>query len=93
MAGSRTTKVREKDWVSVEKAIRKLNAAAAGDTNVAYRIINVNSTINLPEEAGGITGSAFEVVADAAARLALIKFVSRTCYQSDEGTFWGYTTL
>jgi hypothetical protein len=95
MAGNRVPKVREEDWVSVQKAIRRLNAAASGDTNVTYRIINISSggVINLPEESGGITGSAFEVVADATARLALTPFVSRTCYQSDEGTFWGFTTL
>lgn len=95
MAGPRVTKVRENDWYSVEKAIRRLNAAAAGDTNVTYRIINISSggTVNLPTEEGGITSSAFEIVEDATERLALEWFLGRTCVQRDEGTAWLATTL
>ena len=94
MPGNRVTKVREEDWVSVQKAIRKLNAAAAGDTNVTYRVVNVNSggTLILPAEEGNISGSAFEIVEDAAGRLALTWFLGRTCIQRDEGTAWIATT-
>lgn len=94
MAGNRVPKVREEDWISVQKAMRRLNAAASGDTNVTYRVVNVNTTIQ-GEGAGGAELKNFyiEIVDDAAARLALEWFLARMCFQRDEGTLWLATTL
>lgn len=92
MAGNRVPKVREEDWVSVQKAIRRLNAAASGDTNVTYRVVNVNNSVNITN-GGQIIGLRWENVANAAARLALTWYSGRCCYQVDEGTFWGATIL
>ena len=91
MAGNRVPKVREDDWVSVQKAIRRLNAAASGDTNVTYRIVTV--TNNIVGSGGQIEGFTIQKVADAAARLAIPFITGKMCFQIDEGCFYGATTL
>lgn len=89
-----TTKVRKDDWVSVDKAIRRLKSSTGGNSTVNVKNYYVQSVMG-----GGSPGGAelknfyIEIVDDAAARLALEWFLARLCFQRDEGTLWMATTL
>ena len=88
-----TTKIRDGDWESVQKAIRQLQNMKYGvNSSPHFNNVFVSNTIEVSNGAQ-IQGFTIERVADAAARLALDFYLARMVYQDDEGTLWIATTL
>jgi len=88
-----TTKVREGDWVSVDKAIRRLKSSTGGNSTVNVKNYYVTGTMGGQGDGGAELKNVFiEIVADEAARLALEAYVARLCFQRDEGVLFLYST-
>ena len=87
----RTTKIRKDDWRSIEKALNQLGTSKLGTTSSpVYKNVYVTNNVSL--QGGQITDWTIQIVADAAARLALTWREGKLCYQQDEGTMWLATT-
>ena len=86
-----STKIREGDWRSIERAIQTLKTKLGSNSSPTFRTINITNSIN----AGGsqMKNFAIERVADVTALNALEFYLARMAYVDSEGTLWIATTL
>ena len=87
----RTTKVRENDWRSIEKAINGLESSL-GESAASPTFNGLNVTNNITVNNNQITNFTLHKVADEAARLALTKVTGKLVYQIDNGYAYLCTT-
>jgi len=91
--GPNTTKIRAGDWISAEKAVRRLRTSLGGNSTVNVKNYYVTGTMGGQGDGGAELKNVFiEIVADEAERLALEAYVARLCFQRDEGVLFLYST-
>lgn len=88
----RTTKIREGDWRSIEKAIKNLEGSL-GETVLQPIFNGLNVTNNITVGNNQIQNFTVHKVADAAARNALTLTTGKLVYQIDNGMLYLATTL
>lgn len=81
-----TTKVRENDWASIQKAVRQLEASIGKNSSPEFNTITVTNNIN----AGGsqVTNFAIQRVADLTALYALEFYLARMAFVDSEGVLF-----